>query len=238
MTVSHVPLNGIVLNRSYSVDLTFNIFDTLSEQLDHSVYFGSNGDLPEELEPDTLYINDRINFLFGKNRKKIIPKRIIQTKRRRTNRKSTHINNINKHNKRISNGRIVTIERELPESVPPVGVDFNALADKMYEMKHFYQFYSVDEFPIEGEERFLYLAQFENSEPEGDDEKWEASNALYKWDTEAYNYVLISAGGTGGGGRRRWSGSRTRLTPYPIGSPTSLNVSYGTEVTVQYNYTN
>ena len=62
MTVSHVPLNGIVLNRSYSVDLTFNIFDTVSEQLDHSVYFGSNGDLPEELEPDTLYINDRINF--------------------------------------------------------------------------------------------------------------------------------------------------------------------------------
>ena len=48
---------------------------------------------------------------------------------------------------------------------------------------------------------------------------------------------MISAGGTGGGGGGG-GGTRPRLTPYPSGSPTSLNVSYGTEVTVQYNYSN
>jgi hypothetical protein len=68
--------------------------------------------------------------------------------------------------------------------------------------------------------------------------RYTADGSSYKFDAEMQEWVMAAGGGGGGGGGGDSGASKVRVVPFPLGTPTTLNVAEGTPASIGYTYLN
>lgn len=65
-------------------------------------------------------------------------------------------------------------------------------------LNNYMEYRTLDDFPAKGTDSALYLARLQNVALEGEEEKWEDYNMLFRFDVENQAYVPVAGQGSGG----------------------------------------